>query len=458
MTEQEVAERPRRAAQPLAPQASAPGYLQQRVAFPAPTVAHDLPPQVITRPGRVRDVGRRGTRLTTPQLLTVLTTACVLTVLLLGTVATTFLVRGADALQRARHDAQQLVRVQQIEADLLRADALAASSFLVGASAGAQDRADHAAAVDEVSRLLVEAARAQPADAPALQEVNSELVRYTAAVAQARAQRGSDRAAAAAALQDAGARLRSTAVPRLEATAEANAARVGAGVPDLALVAVPAVALLTLAVLGWTLRTVAVRFHRRVNVGLAAAAVLVLLGGAVPTAVLASAAGVVADLDRGALADVRQLSAARASAHDARALEGLALVSPGAAAGHEDAWQQRSEQVLAALHAAGAQELVPAWQRHLDAHRQIRTLADRGDRTGAVAAATGQGEGSSRATAEEFQTALAPVLARDVAAADAALTRQRGVLLAVVAGSVLATAAAGAAALAGLRARAREYE
>lgn len=440
-----------------APRTAAPAYLQQRLAFPARTSTPGGP-RVITRPGQTKDVASRLSGTSTPRLLLALMALCATAVLVFGTVAATVLASSAQAMDRASHNAQQLVRVQNIKAQLLSADALATNAFLVGGLESAEARSAYDAAVDDAARLLVEASRAQPADADALRVVSSELVLYSTSMAQARANNRQGFPVGASYLNQASNRLRTEAVPALDAMTAANTERIARETGSGSLVVVVVVGLLSLAALGWALRLVALRFRRTVNVGLAAAAALVLLGLLASVGVLVSLARTVDGLEDGALNGIRQLSAARTAGYDAKALESLTLVSRGSGAAYEQSWVQQSDTVVGALQAAGEDDLLTSWQAHVTAHEKIRRLDDGGRWDDAVASATRDGEGRSNTTSTAFQDALAPVLDADVVAADQALAGQR-VRLWVVAGVVaLITLVGTGAALSGLQSRRREYE
>lgn len=439
-----------------AEQTTTPDYLQQRVAFPA-RPAGPGQASVIT-PAGAKGVGGRLTQVSTPRLLVTLMALAVAVVLLFGAVTTSSLIGSAGATGRAAHNAEQLVRVQNIEAQLLRADALATNAFLVGGLESQESRAEYDAAVDDAARLLVEASEAQPADADALRVVASELVVYTDAMAQARANNRQGYPIGASFLNQASARLRQTTVPALEAMAEANTQRVAAETGNLALVAVGLVLLLALGVLAVTMRVLAVRFRRTINLGLAVATALVLVGGLLAVAVLANVARTVDNLQDGALNGIQQLSAARTSGYDAKALESLTLVSRGSGGAYEESWVQRSDGVLTALDAAGEPELVTAWESYRAVHQQIRELDDGGNWDGAVAAATGEEADQSNAAATAFQDALGPALNADVVSAEQTLGGLGISLWIAAVVTVLATLGATAAAAVGIQTRRREYE
>ena len=116
-------------------------------------------PQQAARPGAVRGrrraAGRRTARLRadTPRLLNRLQVLAVTACVLFGVVAALLQVLAWQANGRAADNTEQVVRVQEIKSLLLRADALATNSFLVGGLEPAEARAEYDDAIDDVLRL-----------------------------------------------------------------------------------------------------------------------------------------------------------------------------------------------------------------------------------------------------------------------------------------------------------------
>ena len=94
---------------------------------------------------------------------------------------------NSSALTRASTNTSQVVLVQGIYADLLRADADATNAFLVSGLERPEQRADYEAALARVSSNIAAAATAQPADADALATLNVAVQGYASAVESARA-------------------------------------------------------------------------------------------------------------------------------------------------------------------------------------------------------------------------------------------------------------------------------
>jgi N-acetylglutamate synthase-like GNAT family acetyltransferase len=97
------------------------------------------------------------------------------------------LVLGMNAASRAAADADQVIRIQDLKVDLLRADALATNAFLVGGLEPNAQRAAYDDALAGASTAITAAAEAQPADQAALAELSSLVLRYGSDMEVARA-------------------------------------------------------------------------------------------------------------------------------------------------------------------------------------------------------------------------------------------------------------------------------
>ena len=82
----------------------------------------------------------------------------------------------ATALGRASASTAQLIRVQQIQTNLLAADATATNAFLVGGLEPPAQRQAYDDAITAATTGITEAAEAEPADEQALSRLNEELV------------------------------------------------------------------------------------------------------------------------------------------------------------------------------------------------------------------------------------------------------------------------------------------
>ncbi len=420
-------------------------------AVPARAAATPAP-----RPSATPDTAPAGRRFlaSTPERLRLLAVVAVLVTLGFGLVAAQAFRMTSAAHDRADAGTAQLLRVQQIDIDLARADATATNAFLVAGQEPAAQREAYLSALRDASELVARAATAQPADADVLARLNTVVVEYSGTVEQARANNRQNLQVGAQYLRDASASLRGDAGPLLDALTSANRSRIDAELEAVAqnrqvlfvAGALAAVALLLGSV--WLARTT----RRYVNLGLLAALVLVLVplvGGGT------ALAGVGQEAERtraGALRETIDLAQARAAAFDARSNESLTLVSRGSGAAYEAAWQGDAEEVLAAVPA----DLDRAWRAYADVHAAVRGQDDQGEWDAARKAATDP-DGELATTFVAFDEALTSTLETRAGDASSALTRSQPWL--PVAGwlSLLAGVAAAALAWRGVGRRLEEY-
>lgn len=255
--------------------------------------------------------------------MAVVTIAC----LLFGVTGFTTLIQGRTAMTEASRNTQQLLRMQQIQAHLLSADATATNSFLVGGLESPGQRTAYSAAMSEVSTRIVEASDAQPADRQALEQLNAEVIEYATAMEQARANNRQGFPVGAAYLSDASQQLRTQAIPILNALVDANTARVASQTRPINAWLPTIVAILALAAIGWAMFVVATRFRRLINIGLALSALGVLIGFIMVLVTINTSAASVRRVDSGTLATARQAASARVSGYDAKAYESLTLIT-----------------------------------------------------------------------------------------------------------------------------------
>jgi len=348
------------------------------------------------------------------------------------------------ALSRADANAAQLVRLQDIQTSLVRADADATNAFLVGGLEPVEQRRDYDTAVARAASQVAFAARAQPADGEALAALSTAIQDYTGAVVQARASNRQGLPVGAQYLRDASAGLRADALPLLEALTHANEGRAeteftaasqarslarGSALAGLVLVALAMV---------WLAR----RTHRYVNVPVLGAGVVVLVVLLASAVVLGSVGSSVATVRAGPYAQARALSDARISAFDAKSNESLTLISRGSGAAFEAAWVTSAAVTtakLAAVPRGGDNTLEAKWVEYTDAHVEIRALDDGGSWEQAVAAATSRDDPSANASFERFGSATGALLTTASETTSSALRSaddglQVGALLGLLAG------------------------
>lgn len=349
----------------------------------------------------------------------------------------------------------QLTRINAIESNLFRADAIATNAFLVGGLEPAEQRAAYDAALEEVSALIIAAADAQPADQEALAVLNTQVLRYAEQMQQARANNRQGLPVGAQYLREASAQLRAETLPVLDALVTANEERATSafGAHQPILVALPGVVVLLF--LGWFNQRLAHVFRRRFNVGLVAAAAVIALLTIVATAVTASLAGEADRLRAGDFATAVETSAAKTAGNDAKSNESLRLISRGSGAAFEEAWAEADVQVTDLV--ADDRDLTAAWEAYRNAHLDIVAADEAGDWEGAVQQAVSTDEGSASSLFTEFDELAEAVVVEASDNVGDSLTSGGWRIIATALGTVLAAAAAIAAVAWGMLARRKEF-
>ena len=328
--------------------------------------------------------------------------------------------RSADgALARAEANTDQLIRVQAIQNNVVRADADATNAFLVGGLEPAAQRADYSEAISSASKLITEAARSQPADGQVLGVLNESLLGYASTIEQARANNRQALPVGAQYLKDASADLRSDALPALKALGDANNQRVeeefdNAGAAVWWLIGT---GLLALAVLVLALVWLARRTRRYVNLPLAAAAGIVFVALLAGSIGLLGVGNRVDTVRHGVYAATLSTAQARIAGFDAKSNESLSLIARGSGATFETAWQASDDVVrrhLADLSwnpSSADLERLP-WDPYASVHADIRKLDDTGNWEGAVRLATSTTADSGNATFARFDESSGNQLSR----------------------------------------------
>ena len=240
---------------------------------------------------------------------------------------------ASGALERARADAAQVVRVQDIHTDLVQADAAATNAFLVGGLEPAGQRATYDAAVADASARITGAARAQPADGEAL---GRRQRRAWSATPQAWSRPGPTTGRACRSGRSTSPRPAPACGPpaaRYPARRHRHANRervqheLDAAKRALLWLVLPG--LLALLVLAGAMLWMAVRTHRYVNLPLAGATLAVLVGLVAGWVVLAGVASRVDEVRDGPYAAALATAQARVAGFDAKAQESLTLIKRG---------------------------------------------------------------------------------------------------------------------------------
>ena len=297
----------------------------------------------------------RPVRWTTPSLLLAVGTAVVIMGVGAGLAGERGLVNRASALEQARADDAQQVRMQTARTKLVIADTAAGTDVLTGADPTRLSfRAFDYAAQPALIGLTL-AAR-QDDDAAVLAVANHYLARYVMGVDRARTEAAQGRSGPAArTLTEASALLHAEVLPRLKTVQDASRARLAADQSaadrgGLLALLVTVLALLVLAAVQWwlTLRT-----RRLVNLGLAGGVVLLVAVIGAGLVVVVASAHRADEVRAGPQRAADRVVEARISAFDARSVEALAVLGGRVPAG-EKAWLGSMTAARQALTAAGS--------------------------------------------------------------------------------------------------------
>jgi len=368
----------------------------------------------------------------TPGRLRILALAAVAVSLIFAFGAYSALASADDSLGRGGANAAQLVRVQAIHTNLVRADADATNAFLVGGLEPADQRTSYTSAVGQASRLIADAAKAQPADGAALGALNDSLLTYAGLIEQARATNRQALPVGAQYLRVASSGLRTDTLPILDALVEANKARVVAELDSAAGASAALIAsgVLSLLILVGGMLWLARRTHRYVNPPLAAATAAILVTLVVGAIALGAVGSRVDDIRKGSYAATLATATARIAAFDAKSNESLTLIARGSGSAFEKAWLKSSKTVTdqsakAAALTSDAKSLGALWTAYADTHKSIRKADDGGQWENAVRQATGQGAKTANATFDAFDIRSKAVLSSSSTAASESLAAPR---------------------------------
>jgi hypothetical protein len=377
------------------------------------------PASVPTVAGRVGDIRASARRALsgTPGQLRILTLAAVAVSLIFAVGAFSTFGSADDALRRAGENAAQLVRIQAIHTNLVRADADATNAFLVGGLEPAAQRTSYTSSMTQASKLIALAAKAQPADGPALGALNNTVLTYGGLIEQARANNRQALPVGAQYLRVASSGLRSDALPILDALVKANDARVIAELDAAkrALATFLALGVLALVVLIGGMLWLSRRTHRYINVPLAGATLAILLTLVIGSIALASVGSRVGTVRDTSYAATLATAKARIAAFDAKSNESLTLIARGSGASFEKAWLASSGSVAAQSTTSAnlnndAASMSALWKKYVGIHQKIREADNGGGWEAAVKQATGSGPTSSNATFDAFDAASGSAL------------------------------------------------
>lgn len=376
-------------------------------------------------------------------------TACVLFAVL--TAALQLL--GWQSNRAAADNTEQLVRVQNIQSTLFRADALATTSFLVGGLEAPEQRRAYDDAIDQVTRQIAEAAQAQPADSEVLAALNSVVNRFTTTNTQARDNNRQGFPVGAEYLRGASTQLRAEALPLLEALTDANSERAESelGGQHPLLMLLPGLA--ALALLWWINTQLAKVFRRRFNVGIAAAFVVVGALTLISVGVSTGQENANDDLRAGIFSFAVNEATARTAANDAKSNESLRLGAQGSGAVFEEGWLAAAQTVSENV-SGTTREL---WEAYSQLHFEVVELEESGQYDEAVALATTTAADGPTAALDSFDQASQVFIERAATGTAHQLRSGNSIFLVLAALTLLLGLGAAGLATWGIAQRRREY-
>jgi hypothetical protein len=341
----------------------------------------------------------------TPGRLRLLGIGAVLACLALSLVGSAAFSTRQSALADARADAAQLIRVQEIATQLVKADSLFTNGNLAYGLEAPKNLADYDAAIAEASGLVAHASRANGADAAQLATVNAALTEYTARVASSRANNNQAFQVATGYLRQASDLLRGNdkakttgMLPTLEQLMRDNSARVDAAYSRSRwatgiLVAAVLLSLGGLIVVQVRLARMTRRYLNLPLVGASVAVFLVLAVGAVLMATAQRSANTVYDHS---YSDLQNVATARIQAYTAKSAESISLNyrgNGGDFSAPDTRYAEATAQAAAKLAGIGGVDELNAWKA---AHDTVfETAAGRGVRAWQDAARAATAEGTA---------------------------------------------------------------
>jgi hypothetical protein len=425
---------------------------------PAPSgVAAVAAAEATAAPAQPASVPSAQHRSDTPRRLRLLSLGVVAVGILVGLVGALVFSALAYSLLRAEADTAQLIRVQQIQTNLLVADATATNAFLVGGLEPPAQRATYDKALTTSSALIAQAARAQPADTVALEALNQRMLDYAGSIEQARANNRQGLPVGAQYLRTGSAQLRGEALPILDALVSTNAERATKRMDMRLGYLFVAIAVLGLAAVVAGQVWLARRFKRTINSGMLAASIALLVALVGGTVGLQQVSAAVGAIQSGSFAAVNAAADARIHASNAKSNESLTLIARGSGASFETAWKASSDSVVASLGKLGTAAPADEWTRYTAVHKQIRALDDGGQWDAAVALATGSGAKSANTAFNAFDTKLGSTLDQVSHQASAGLSGPRTTLVIAAILTLLIGLAAALLGRRGVGARLQEY-
>ena len=398
---------------------------------------------------------------TTPGLIVLIAVAVAASCIVAGVVCAAALNRRiADQKAVLDHSEPFAYAAQNLYAASSAADAAAATAFLSGGAQTPLMRARYQQALATAASALADATAGAP-DAEtrkALAEVSAQLATYTGLVEAARANNVQNHPIGSAYLREASSSMQTELLPGAEKVYTADLARVDqaqrrvGSLPKVGLVLLA----LTLIAIGVGSVIMSRRTNRQFNLGLIAAAVVVVLTMVCIVGAVSLAAR---DIERGRTEGTEkfgQLAEARILAQQARTDETLQLINRGDITASEKSFYGHTDELTARLGTSSpaATEAVKKW---VASHREQVNAYRAGDYPAAMDQALGTDTGESGAQFADVESNLREAIEHSRATMRDRVSDAGAYLAWLPIGTLVLMTIAAAAAVVGLWPRLKEF-
>ena len=310
-----------------------------------------------------------------PGRLRLVSAICVIACVLAGLLGGYALQRRSAALDDARASATHLLLLQRVQTQLVEADADATNGYLAFGLEPIANQQDYLRSMRDASQGLAAAADASR-DPAAFEATFQALTRYSGYISSARAYNRQQVQVGQSYLTIASTSMRTQIIPGLQTLAaadnqEIDRAYARAGNTRWLLIAAALLGLGGL-VLGQVYLTR--HSHRLVNAPVAGACFGVIIALMLAAGLMATAQSRANDVRSGDLAKAVAISNARVAAFDAKSLESLTLVTPGASAVYEGPWTAAMKKADGYVDQAGVIQAKDALTGYRAQHARITDL------------------------------------------------------------------------------------
>ncbi|CAD5994268.1 hypothetical protein [Agreia sp. COWG] len=369
-----------------------------------PTASAGAPAGVLTSTAKAPEKKARST----PSMLRLLLTLGVLAGLAFGAAGFQTGTSQARATADASAEATQLIGIQSVRNDLVRADAIAANAFLVGGLEPADQRADYDTAIADATKQLATLAADDAAGTTDFSQVDADIAVYTGLIEQARANNRQGFPVGAAYLSQASTLLNDSTLPQLQALVLASADRAAGSFTATTVSLVwLVIALVALVALVWVHLWITRRTHRYLNLPLLIAAAAMLVVGVIGVITFSNTASSAIDARQNSYAKTLAISQAYTSATEAKSLESFTLIKRGSGAALETEAQAAIADAQSRLDSSGKRYEIGADLRNelnswVEKHKEIRDQDDAGNWDAAVQLAISPDAGKANAAFATF--------------------------------------------------------